>query len=117
MQPGQESEELGLNQSAKGCIRCARTGGQCLAHSLRTGRLGLVPACVQPLPVGLDAGNEAKWTPVEVGRSDNKKWGEYGGKQEACEMRGMFEKAIENERKYLDIIIKRAGKDRNGKKH
>lgn len=79
-----ESEELGLNQSAKGSIQCARTGGQWLAHSLRTGRLWPVPACVQPLPVGLDAGNEAKWTPVEVGRSDSKKWGEYGGKQEAC---------------------------------
>lgn len=45
--------------------------GQWLAHSLRTGRLGLVPACVQPLPVGLNTGNEAKWTPVEVGRSDS----------------------------------------------
>lgn len=88
-----------------------------MAHSLRTGRLGPVPAWVQPLPVGLNTGNEAKWTPVEVGRSDNKMWGEYGRKQEACEMRGTFEKAKENERKYLDIIIKRVGKDRNGKKH
>lgn len=68
MQQGQESEELGSNQSAKGSIQCARTGGQSVAHSLRTGWLGPVPACVQPLPVGLNAGNEAKWTPVEVGR-------------------------------------------------
>lgn len=68
MQPGQESEELGSNQSAKRCLQCARTGGQWLAHSLRTGRLGRVPACVQPLPVGLDAWNEANWTPVELGR-------------------------------------------------
>lgn len=88
MQPGQESRELGLNQSAEGCIQCATTGGQWLAHSLRTWRLGPVPPCVQPLPVMLNAGNEAKWTPVEVGRSDSKKWGEYGGKQEVCQEKG-----------------------------
>lgn len=78
-----------------------------MAHSQRTGRLGPVPACVRPLPVGLDAGNEAKWAPVEVGRSESKKWGEYGGKQEACEIRVMFEKATENLRQLLNIMIKR----------
>ena len=73
MQPGQESEEeLGLNQSAKGVYTVCKNGGQWLAHSLRTGRLGPVPACVQPLPEGFNAGNEAKWTPVEVGRSESK---------------------------------------------
>lgn len=70
------------------CTQCAITGGwvgegQRLTHSLRTGRLGLVPACVQPLPVGLNAGNEAKWTPVEGG--EIRQWGEYAGKQREAE--------------------------------
>lgn len=69
----------------EGVYSVHKQGGQWLAHSLRTGRLGPVPACVQPLPVGLNAGNEAKRTPVEVGRSDSKKCGGYRGKQEALQ--------------------------------
>lgn len=42
--------------------------GQSLAHSLRTGQLWPVPACVQPIPVGPNTGNEANWAPVEAGR-------------------------------------------------
>lgn len=105
MQPGQESRELGLNQSAEGCIQCATTGGQWLAHSLRTCRLGPVPPCVQPLPVMLNAGNEAKWTPVEVGRSDSEKWGEYEGKQEVCHLEVCQEKGCRNARKLLHSIL------------
>lgn len=56
--------------------------GQRLAHSLRTGGVGSVPACVQPLPVILNAGNEAKWSPVEAGRSNGKKKGGDGGREE-----------------------------------
>lgn len=75
MQPGQDSEELGWTKVQAGgrSVQCARKRGQCLAHSLRTRRLGRVPARVQPLPVGLNTGNEAKWMPVEVGTSESKK--------------------------------------------
>lgn len=65
MQPGQD-----LKQGAKGGgVNCVQEwgGGQRLAHSLRTGGSGPVPACVQPLPVGFNAGNEAKWAPVDWG--------------------------------------------------
>lgn len=52
-------------------------GDNSWAHSLRTGRLWLV-LCSQPVPVGLKAGKETKWTPVKVGRLDSKKHRRYG---------------------------------------
>jgi len=82
MQPGQDSGGAGGTkvQVQKGGVYCVQEGGggggggqQLLAHSLRSGGSRPVPACVRPLPVGFNAGNEAKWCPVEVGRSDSKK--------------------------------------------
>lgn len=64
---GQDFVEPGLK--LQGVYTVCKNRGQRLAHSLRTGRLGLVPACVQPLPEGLNAGNEPMWTPVEVGKT------------------------------------------------
>ena len=106
MQTGQESEGLGLNPSAMGCIQCARTGGQWLAHSLRTGRLGPVPACVQPLPVGLNAGNEANWTPAEVGDQTVRSRENMGVNRMPVNERYVYKnKATEDEREELDIIV------------
>lgn len=82
----------GAEPQCKRVYRVCNDREQWFAHSLRTRRLGPVPPCVQPLPVKLNAGNEAKWTPVEVGRSDSEKWGEYGGKQEACQLEVCLEK-------------------------
>lgn len=68
-----------------GIIQCSREEGQWLAHSLRAGRLGPVPACVQPLQIGLDTGNEAKGTSVmEMWRSDSKKRENHWTEQGAC---------------------------------
>lgn len=75
---GQHAAGSGLREAwnstkVKGVYTVSKYIGYWLAHSLRAGRMGPVPACFKPLPVGFNTGYEAKRTPER-----------FGHKQEGC---------------------------------